>query len=99
VKPHLRVAFALNDSEKAFKHSPGGVVDVMIAIFCDFRQFSAEKMAFFSKKQCYDQSVSKTSSNWRKKRQFLLNFFNCNIGPCLLTGAMGREIESGHDVR
>jgi hypothetical protein len=57
VKPHLRVAFALNDSEKAFKHSPGGVVDVMIAIFCDFRQFSAEKMAFFSKKQCYDQSV------------------------------------------
>jgi hypothetical protein len=26
-----------------------GVVDVMITIFCDFRQFSAKKMAFVSK--------------------------------------------------
>jgi hypothetical protein len=26
-----------------------GVVDVMITIFCDFRQFSAKKLAFLSK--------------------------------------------------
>jgi hypothetical protein len=29
-------------------------VDVMITIFCDFRQFSAKKLAFFLKNQCYD---------------------------------------------
>jgi hypothetical protein len=29
------------------KPEPG--VDVMVTIFCDFSQFSAEKMAFFSK--------------------------------------------------
>jgi hypothetical protein len=27
----------------------GQGVDVMITIFCDFRQFSAKKLAFFSK--------------------------------------------------
>jgi hypothetical protein len=29
--------------------------DVMITIFCDFRLFSAKKLAFFLKNQCYDQ--------------------------------------------
>jgi hypothetical protein len=32
--------------------TPG--VDVMITIFCDFRQFSAKKLAIFLKNQCYD---------------------------------------------
>jgi hypothetical protein len=35
-------------------HLSGPGVDVMITIFCDFCQFTA-KVAFFSKKQCYDQ--------------------------------------------
>jgi hypothetical protein len=38
-------------------HIPG--IDVMITFFCDFCQFSAKKLAFFSKKQCYDQSFAK----------------------------------------
>jgi hypothetical protein len=29
-------------------------VDVMITIFCDFCQFSAEKNGVFDKNQCYD---------------------------------------------
>jgi hypothetical protein len=30
-------------------------VNVMITIFCDFLEFSAKNLAFFEKKQCYDQ--------------------------------------------
>jgi hypothetical protein len=30
-------------------------VDVMMTIFCDFPKFSAKKLAFFLKYQCYDQ--------------------------------------------
>jgi hypothetical protein len=37
--------------------SPG--VDVMINIFGDFCQFSAKKMAFFFKNQCYDHFFQK----------------------------------------
>jgi hypothetical protein len=33
-------------------------VDVMITIFCDFRQFLAKKLAFFIKNQCYDQNFT-----------------------------------------
>jgi hypothetical protein len=33
-------------------------VDVMIAIFCDFRQFSAKKIGVFLKNQCYDQNFA-----------------------------------------
>jgi hypothetical protein len=33
-------------------------VDVMITIFCDFRQFSSKKLAFFVKNQCYDQNFA-----------------------------------------
>jgi hypothetical protein len=29
-------------------------VDVMITIFCDFRQLSAKKIGVFLKNQCYD---------------------------------------------
>jgi hypothetical protein len=39
-KKHIRVA-------RWYIGIPG--VDVMITIFCDFRQFSAKKLAFFSK--------------------------------------------------
>jgi hypothetical protein len=34
-------------SANTLKLQPG--VDVMITVFCDFRQFSAQKLAFFSK--------------------------------------------------
>jgi hypothetical protein len=33
----------------------GHRVDVMITIFCDFRQFSAKKIGVFLKNQCYDR--------------------------------------------
>jgi hypothetical protein len=33
-------------------------VDIMITIFCDFRQFSAKKLALFLKNQCYDQTFA-----------------------------------------
>jgi hypothetical protein len=33
--------------------TPGA--DVMATIFCDFRQFSAKKLALFLKSQCYDK--------------------------------------------
>jgi hypothetical protein len=33
-------------------------VDVMITIFCDFWKFSAKKLAFLIKKQCYDQNFA-----------------------------------------
>jgi hypothetical protein len=44
-------------------------VDVMITIFCDFRQFSAKKLAFFSKTNVMVKIFAKTSSSLSKKRQ------------------------------
>jgi hypothetical protein len=44
-------------------------VDVMITIFCDFCQFSAKKLAFFSKNNVMITIFAKTSSSWSKKRQ------------------------------
>jgi hypothetical protein len=58
----------------------------MITIFCDFRHF-LQKMAFFSKNQCYDQHFSKFSFVSSQKRQFFRQIFwrkyflNHNIGP------------------
>jgi hypothetical protein len=34
-------------------------VDAMITIFCDFCQYSAEKLYFFLKNQCYDKIFGK----------------------------------------
>jgi hypothetical protein len=45
-------------------------VDVMITIFCDFRQFSAKKLAFFSKTNVMIKIFAKTSSSLSKKRQY-----------------------------
>jgi hypothetical protein len=42
-------------------------VDVMITIFCDFRQFSAKKLAFFSKTNVMISFFAETPI-------FLLNF-------------------------
>jgi hypothetical protein len=54
-------------------------VDVMITIFCDFRQFSAKKLAFFSKTNVMIIIFAKTSSSLSKKRQFFAKFFGENI--------------------
>jgi hypothetical protein len=64
-------------------------VDVMITIFCDFRQFSAKKLAFFSKtnvmmKFLFNLALFRVKNAkfcwffWRK------NFKNHNIDPSLL---------------
>jgi hypothetical protein len=50
----------------------------MITIFCDFSQFSAKKLAFFSQKQCYDHFFSKFSFVLSQKRQVFARFFGEN---------------------
>jgi hypothetical protein len=52
----------------------------MIRIFGDFCQFSAKKLAFFLKNQCYDQILAKSSSSLSKKTpNIFANFFGENI--------------------
>jgi hypothetical protein len=59
----------------------------MITIFCDFCQFSAKKLAFFSKTNVMITIFAKTSSSLSKKRQLFRKIFwrkyfkNHNIGP------------------
>jgi hypothetical protein len=60
-----------------YRNSSG--VDVMITIFCDFCQFSDEKIGVFLKNQCYDPFLAKTSSSLSKKRHFVRQFFLANI--------------------
>jgi hypothetical protein len=62
-------------------------VDVMIAIFCDFRQFSANKLAFFSKANLMIIFfLQKLVVVWARNANFFANFLankkNHNIGPC-----------------
>jgi hypothetical protein len=63
-----------------------GVV-VVITIFCDVCQFSAEKIGVFHKNLCYDHFFSKNGSTLSKKRQYFRQNFrrkyfkNHNIGP------------------
>jgi hypothetical protein len=53
--------------------TPG--VDVIISIFCDFRQFSGKKLAFFSKTNVMIKIFAKTSSSLSKKTPiFSLHF-------------------------
>jgi hypothetical protein len=54
-------------------------IDVMIAIFCDFCRFSAEKTGVFLKNQCYDQIFARTSTSFSKNASFLTNLFGENI--------------------
>jgi hypothetical protein len=53
-------------------------VDVMNTIFCDFSQFSAEKIGVFLKNQCYDQNFAYFSFVLSQKRQFFA-FFSAKI--------------------
>jgi hypothetical protein len=45
-------------------------VDVVITIFCDFYQFSAKKLAFFSKTNVMITIFEKTSFVLSQKRQY-----------------------------
>jgi hypothetical protein len=59
--------------------------DVMITIFCDFRQFSAifanfrRKIGVFLEKQCYDHFFAKTSRSLKNKTPFFCQIFGENI--------------------
>jgi hypothetical protein len=46
----------------------------IFAFFGFFYQFSADKLAFLSKKLCYEQIFAKNSSNLSKKANFSPNF-------------------------
>jgi hypothetical protein len=54
--------------------SAEAVVDVMITVFCYLCQFSAKKLAFFSKPM-YDHIFAKTSSSLSKKRHYFRQIF------------------------
>jgi hypothetical protein len=73
----------------------------MITIFCHFCQFSAEKMALFSKTDVMITIFAKTNRGLsKKKRKNFRKIFrrkylkNHNIGPRLRkeTGSVGREV-------
>jgi hypothetical protein len=51
----------------------------MIPIFCDFQQFSAKKLAFFSKTNVMIKILNNLALFWVKKRQFFAEFFGKNI--------------------
>jgi hypothetical protein len=61
-------------------------VDVMITIFCDFRQFLAKKLAFFSNTNVMIKTLHNLALFWVKNASFC-NIFrrryfkNYNIGP------------------
>jgi hypothetical protein len=64
---------------KCQNFAPSGV-DVMITIFCDFRQFSAKKIGVFLKNQCYDQLFFKIWLCFETKTPiFFAEFFGKNI--------------------
>jgi hypothetical protein len=51
----------------------------MITIFCDFGQFSAKKLAFFSKTNVRIKFLQKLAAVWAKNANFFSNFFGENI--------------------
>jgi hypothetical protein len=62
-----------------FKFTKAGV-DVMITIFCDFCQFSAKKLAFFSKANVMIKFLPKIAvHSLSKKRHFFAEKFGENI--------------------
>jgi hypothetical protein len=65
-------------------------VDVMITIFCDFRQSSAKKIGVFLKNQSYDQIFAKTSSSLTKNANIFAKNFGENILK-IITSVSGPE--------
>jgi hypothetical protein len=54
-------------------------VDVMITIFCDFRQFSVKKLAFFSKTNVMINFFQKLALFRVKNAKLFVKFFGENI--------------------
>jgi hypothetical protein len=76
---HLTQFWFINSHRKCFTKSTSGV-DVMITMFGDFCQFSAQKIGVFSKKQCYVNIFAKTGSIFESKTPiFSPNIFGENI--------------------
>jgi hypothetical protein len=66
-----------NDKIQPKSTFPG--IDVMITIFCDFWQFSAEKTAFFSKTNVMINFFQNLALFCVKNANFFANFFGENI--------------------
>jgi hypothetical protein len=62
-----------------WKWRPSSGVDVMITIFCDFRQFLAEKLPFFSKTNVMINFFQNLALFWDKNANFFAEFFGENI--------------------
>jgi hypothetical protein len=61
-----------------FYHLDPGV-DVMITIFCDFCQFSAKKLAFFSRTNVMIKILHNLALFWVKNANFFAKIFSENI--------------------
>jgi hypothetical protein len=57
-------------NSRKFAQSGHPGVNLMITIFCDFRQFSAKKIGAFLKTNVMHKLLQKTSSSLSIKRQF-----------------------------
>jgi hypothetical protein len=66
-----------------YSHGPSPGVDVMITIFCDFRQFSAKKMAFFSKTNVMMKFLHNLALFRVKNANFFAEFFSKNISKII----------------
>jgi hypothetical protein len=74
--------YTSNDNEnlRDVADTLGSGVDVMITIVCDFCQFSAKKLAFFSKANVMLKFLQKNSSMlFEQKRHFFGEKFGENI--------------------
>jgi hypothetical protein len=70
----------------------------MIKIFCDFRQFSAKKIAFFSKTNAMMKILHNLALFLSQKLQFYRIFFSENISK-IITSVPGHTDGLGrHDV-
>jgi hypothetical protein len=83
--------FSIENFWAIFSQTHQGSMYVMIAIFCDFRQFSAKKCCFLN--QCYDSNYAKTSSFDQKCQFFGENIFKIitSVPGCPVSGAKRRE--------
>jgi hypothetical protein len=73
-------------------HSIVFLQNVVITIFCDFRQFSAEKWRFFLKNQRYDPNFAKTSRHFAQKNAKLSPFFLQNYSK-IITAANATHLQ------
>jgi hypothetical protein len=65
------------EANNLVENRPGA--DVMITIFCDFSQFSAKKLAFFTKTNVMINFFQNLALFWDKNAIFFAEFFGENI--------------------